>query len=184
MRDTFEFVKRPSAGCFRLLFIACPLLFVSCKTGSHAGEIGQFRLGEPAQIGSLVYTVLDTQWMVSLGKAPEERVPANRFFIVSVTAANPDGNHDETVPGLELVDDAGQNYMELGDGQGVPEWLGLSRRVHPKVTLAGNVIFDVPPKHYRLKITDESQQRYAWVDIPFSLGTPAPRVDSPAPPSQ
>jgi hypothetical protein len=43
----------------------------------------------------------------------------------------------------------------------LPRLAGFLRRVKPAETLQGNVVFDVPPKHYRLRVGDENSQKHA-----------------------
>ena len=84
------------------------------------------------------------------------------------------GSTDLMVPALTLVDDAGQTSQELPDGDQVPEWTGYLRRVKPAETLQGNVVFDVPPKHYRLRVTDETSQKSRDIDIPLHFASETP----------
>jgi hypothetical protein len=133
-------------------------------------------MGERAQIGSLIYTVLDTQWAVSLGEGPGARVPANRFFMVNMSVVNSGGREDATVPTLTLVDDAGKSYQELDNGEGVKDWMGFIRKVHPAESAQGLVLFDVPQRAFKLRVADEGDQHYGFITIPLSLGDGPPAV--------
>jgi hypothetical protein len=37
----------------------------------------------------------------------------------------------------------------------------------------GNIVFDVPPKHYRLRVADENDN-YMYIDIPLNLNSEEP----------
>ena len=135
------------------------------------------RMGERVSAGSLVYNVFETQWKTQLGEgeAGAARIPKDRFFLVRLNVVN-GGSSDVMVPTLTLLDDSGQSYTELSDGDQVPVWIGFLRRVKPAETLQGNVVFDVPPKHYRLQVSDENSQKTLDIDIPLSFSTEQPEI--------
>jgi hypothetical protein len=130
-------------------------------------------MGERVTIGSLVYNVFEDQWKAQLGQGSDVRVPKDRFFLLRLSVVN-GGSTDLMVPTLTLVDDAGQTYTELPNGDGVPEWTGYLRKVKPAETLQGNVVFDVAPKHYRLRVADEASQRTRDIDIPLNFASDTP----------
>jgi hypothetical protein len=157
--------------------LVCALLMViGCSTPAKT-EARTYAMGDKAEVGPLIYTVFDTQWMPALKSGDKDRVPANRFFLVRLSVLN-GGGGDTTVPPASLVDDSGQTYPELSDGEGVPEWLGYLRKIKPVDTERGNVAFDVAPKHYKLRISDDSEQHVAFVDLPLNFtgaaGVPPP----------
>jgi hypothetical protein len=157
--------------------IALCLCSTSCRDSETAPKqtpIGNFNMGEKALVGSLIYTVIDTKWEVSLGDPPTPRVPSHRFYLLTVSVVNT-GSGPASIPAFTLIDDSGQNYQELDNGEGVPDWIGLARRVQPADSLKGNIAFDVPQKHFKLRVADE-EDKFSLVDIPFSLGT-APTDD-------
>jgi hypothetical protein len=142
-------------------------------------------MGERAQAGPLIYTVFENRWMPQLGAGVASRVPSNRFFLLRLSIVN-SGSGDTMAPALTLVDDSGQRYQELSDGEGVPQWIGSIRRIKPADTLTGNIVFDVPARHYKLEVTDEVQEKKAIVDIPLSFSdeqAPLPIPNAPAPES-
>jgi hypothetical protein len=49
----------------------------------------------------------------------------------------------------------------------------------PNDSTQGNVVFDVPPRHYKLKVTDETGDHIAYIDIPLSFGADTPEVPIP-----
>ncbi|HXM43252.1 MAG TPA: DUF4352 domain-containing protein [Bryobacteraceae bacterium] len=136
------------------------------------------RMGERVTVGSLVYNVFEDQWKAQLGQGPDMRVPKDRFFLVRLSVVN-GGSTDLMVPTLTLVDDSGQTYPEISNGDQVPDWTGYLRRVKPAETMQGNVVFDVAPKHYRLRVTDETSQNSRDIDIPLAFASETP--DMPAP---
>jgi hypothetical protein len=105
-------------------------------------------------------------------------MPQNRFFLVRVSAANSGGN-DVIVPTVSVVDDKGTSYQELDNGDGIPQWIGSIRSVHPAEAAAGNLVFDCPPGHYKLRVTDEDGERAALIDIPLSFTNETPEVPVP-----
>jgi hypothetical protein len=128
-----------------------------------------YQAGEKAAVEHLTYVVIDTQILPHLGDDPANpRVPQNRFLVVQVSISN-SGNATLPIPAMTLVDDGGQTYNELPDGSGVPRWLGMVRKVEPGQTEQGNILFDAPAKHYKLKLTDETDPADVMVDIPLSF---------------
>ncbi|MDQ6678958.1 MAG: DUF4352 domain-containing protein [Acidobacteriota bacterium] len=152
------------------------VLIAGCKTGTH-GVIGSYKIGEKVQVGPLIYTVFEAQNLTNIGEGLEARLPKGRFLVIHLSVVNGGGNSDQQIPTVTLVDDQGESYTELDNGAGVPQWLGLARKVRPAESLTGDVIFDVPPKHYQLRIPDELDDRFALVDIPPTFGLPEVRID-------
>jgi hypothetical protein len=133
------------------------------------------RMGERVTAGSLVYNVFEDQWKPQLGEGPDARIPKDRFFLVRLSVVN-GGSADLMVPSLTLVDDSGQTYAELPNGDGVPNWAGYLRKIKPADTLQGIVLFDVPPKHYRLRVADETSQITREIDIPLAFASDVPDI--------
>ena len=117
--------------------------------------------------------VLEDQWKTQLAQGTDARVPKDRFFLLRLSVVNA-GSTDVLVPGLTLVDDSGQSYQEMSNGDQVPQWMGYLRRAKPTETLQGNVVFDVPPKHYRLRVSDETSQKSRDIDIPLNFTSDSP----------
>jgi hypothetical protein len=159
------------AGAWLAWLAAC-----SACTPAVPREATQVRhMGDRVPVGSLVYNAFEDQWKAQLGQGPDARVPKDRFFLIRLSVVN-GGSADLMVPALTLVDDNGQIYQELSNGDQVPEWAGYLRRVRPAETLQGNVVFDVPPKHYRLRVSDETSQTSRDIDVPLNFASETPEV--------
>jgi len=130
-------------------------------------------MGERVHAGKLIYNVFETQWLTQLGQGPAARVPQNRFFLVRVSVVN-SGGAEVLVPTMQLVDEGGQTHPELSNGEEVPQWIGFLRHAQPAENLQGNVIFDVPPRRYKLRVMDEKEEREALIDIPLSFDSEMP----------
>ena len=152
--------------------LACLAAWTACGPVVPA-EDRLHRMGERVTVGSLGYNVFEDKWKAQLGEGADARVPKDRFFLVRLSVVN-GGSTDLMVPALTLVDDAGQTYAELPNGDGVPEWTGYLRRVKPAETLQGNVVFDAPPKHYRLRVSDETSQKTRDIDVPLNFTSDTP----------
>ena len=134
-----------------------------------------YPLGERITLGHIVYVVYETQWLTHLGDPPDSRVPQHRFFLIRMSAVN--GTSKEiTVPNVTIEDDNGNSFPELSDGTGVPQYIGYLRRVKPAESVQGNLLFDAPPRHFKLKIADEDSERTALVDIPLAFTSESPEV--------
>ncbi len=171
------------ANFSRALALAAVLAALSgCSSGSRH-TVRTYRLGERIQLGSLIYNVYDSQWMTQLGEAPAPRVPEHRYFLVRVSVTNA-GASDVIVPVMSVSDESGTSYAELSAGDHVPQWIGLLRHVRPAESLQGNIVFDCPPRSYKLRLTDETENRAALVDIPLTFGAETLELPSPVIPEK
>jgi hypothetical protein len=152
------------------------LLAAGCSSGPD--KIRTYPMGERVELGHIIYTVFETEWMTQIGSGLDAKVPQNRFFLVRLSAAN-SGNADVLVPGMTVVDDNGNAYTELTNGDGVTNWLGILRQAKPAEAAQGNVVFDAPPRHYKLRLTDENDQKAAFVDLPLTFNAQAPELPMP-----
>jgi hypothetical protein len=140
-------------------------------SSTPAKPVRIYNSGEKVQVGRLTYSVVDVQIQPTLPNqdgAGDPRVPQHRFYTVQISVSN-GGNEDTPIPGLALVDDGGHVYNELPNGSGVPNWLGMVRRVSPGQTEEGDVVFDAPTAHYKLRLTDETDDDQVYADIPLSF---------------
>ena len=157
--------------------VGAALALAACSTSS-SGPIIPVRthpMGERVMVGHLIYTVFETEWMMQLGEGPGARIPQSRFFLVRMSAAN-SGGTEVTIPDFTLEDDSGNTYAEEKNGDQVPQWMGYLIPVKPAEAAQGNVVFDVPPRHYKIRVTDENGERAALIDIPLSFGAETPDV--------
>jgi hypothetical protein len=157
---------------------ATAFLLAGCSSAPPNPIIGNYVMGEKVQLGRLSYTVFETQWLTHIGDPATGRVPQNRFFLIRFSATN-GGSNDSTVGNPTITDDKGQTYEELSNGEGVPLWAGYLREVKPADTVQGNIVFDAPPAHYKLKLTDETGTRFAIIDLPLTYGAETPEVVPP-----
>ena len=166
-----------------ILAVVTTAFLLSACSRNAPPEVHSYTLGEKAKLGHIIYTVYETQWLPQLGDQPAPRIPEHRFFLVRMTAVN-SGGDDMSVPNATVEDDKGNSYPELSNGDGVPQWIGYLRRVKPAESVQGNLVFDAPPAHYKLRITDEEEATSAYVDIPLSFGAEVPTNELPVPGSE
>jgi len=124
-------------------------------------------MGELVQVGRLIYTVLETEWLSALGA----RVPKYKFLSVRMTINN-SGNTERSVPLLEVLDAKDKVYLEESDGAGLDEWFGVLRNLAATETSQGRLLFDVPQGAYRLRVNDGGEpgsEVTALVDIPLQI---------------
>jgi hypothetical protein len=160
--------------------VTAALLLNGCSRGGSSYPVRSYTLGEKVSLGHIIYAAYETQWAPQLGDGPAPRIPEHRFFLVRMTATN-SGGEDLSVPNVTVEDDKGNSYPELRDGDGVPQWIGYLRQVKPAESAQGNLVFDAPPAHYKLRITDENEENSAYIDIPLSFGAEVPTNEIPAP---
>jgi hypothetical protein len=131
--------------------------------------VNVYRMGEKVQAGQLIYNVFETKWQPQIGEGQQMRTPAHRFMLLHLTVVN-SGAEPVSVPSFKLIDESGRTYPESMEGQGVPLWLGMIRRVKPTDTLEGNAVFDVEPKSYKLKLDDGSDSgMVVMIDLPLQF---------------
>jgi hypothetical protein len=163
---------------------AVAVLFLSSCSKDEKFPVRTYPLGEKVALGNLVYTAFETRWLTQMGEDPVPRLPQNRFFLVRVNISN-SGGTETSSPALSIVDDSGKTYEELSNGENAPQWIGYLRQIKPAEAAQGNLLFDAPPRHYKLRITDETGERTALVDIPLSFNAETPEAvrpgDKPAP---
>ena len=160
----------------RASYVATAVLtagLLSCSSGEKIEPPHTYQLGDRAPVGHLIYTVLEKQWENQLGQGADARIPQNKFYLLKLTVVN-SGGGEVIIPNTILTDDAGTDYPEASDGEGVKDWIGNTRQVRPNETLQGSLLFDVQPKHYRLRVFSEDEKQMAFVDIPLSFDSNAP----------
>jgi hypothetical protein len=133
-----------------------------------------YSMGDRIELGRLVYTVFETRWLPQIGDGPAARVPQDRFFLIRLSVGKT-GAGELLAPNMTIEDDRGNAYQELTDGEGVAQFLGVLHPVTSEATV-GNALFDAPPGHYRLRLSDDEGQRTALVDIPLSFGAEATEI--------
>ena len=146
-------------------------LLTSCGDSSEkSSPVRTYNLGEKITVGHINYQVFETQWLTQIGTGTDARIPQHRFFVVRLQAQNGFGS-DVIVPNFILEDDSGATYPEVNSGAGVPQYIGYLRSLKPTDFKEGNALFDAPPRHYKLKLSDETGEKFAYVDIPLSFAS-------------
>jgi len=140
-------------------------------------------MGERVQLGSLTFSVFETEFLPQIGDGPAPRIPQNRFFLVKMSVTN-GGSDTINVGAFQVEDDAGKVYPELSNGEGVPEWIGYLRPVKPAESAQGNALFDAPARHYKIRVHDETGEKAALIDIPLTFDAETPDVPTPGDPSK
>jgi len=130
------------------------------------------RMGDRVEVGSLVYRIIEVEWRAQLGTDSQIRTAQNRFVIVRLSITNSAASEAE-VPAMQLIAHGNRLYKEVRDVTGIPDWLGILRRLAPAETLFGRVVFDVPPGDYLLRVSEDSlnpdEARSALIEIPWKL---------------
>jgi hypothetical protein len=156
---------------FTLALLPLTVLFLpGCSSDTVAKKDDDVRTvaaGEKAGAGHLTYNIVDSQFLTQLGEDPNPRVPHDRFLMVQIAVTN-SSNVDNPIPAVELVADDGKVYNELSDGTGVSNWLGVVRHVGTAQTERGDILFDAPPAHYKLRFSDESANTQVMADLPLN----------------
>jgi hypothetical protein len=158
-----------------LLVVAATAFLASCGEGDAPYPVRTYNLGDKIALGHINYQVFETQWLTQMGEGPTLRIPKHRFFLVRLSASN-SGGSDVMVPNFTIEDDSANSYPELSESDGVPQYIGYLRNVKPMDSAQGNALFDCPPRHYRLKIQDETGEKTAYVDIPLTFVSETPEI--------
>ncbi len=156
------------AGLLGMTFAAV-LLLSGCS--SMTGDRPKlYQMGDRAETGTLIYTVLEAEWPTQLGEGIQTRIPQHRFLVLRVSVTN-SGAEEVLVPAMQMIGPNNDSHPELMNGEGVPDWLGVVRRLEPAETQHGRVLFDLPRGDYRLRVTDEAidpaQAQVAMIEVPL-----------------
>jgi hypothetical protein len=163
--------------------IAAVLMLAGCKPQAAAFPVRTYPMGDKVLLGNLTYAVIETEYLTQMGEGPTPRIPQNRFFLVKISVSN-GGSATANVSAFQVEDDNGKIYPELSDGEEVPEWIGYLRSVKPAESAQGNALFDAPPRHYTIRIHDETGEKAALIDIPLTFNAETPDVPTPGDPSK
>jgi|WetSurMetagenome_2_1015567.scaffolds.fasta_scaffold138337_2 hypothetical protein len=160
----------PRADLVRWLVVAaCCTQLASC---GRTPVTPVYQMGERAEIGSFVYSVLEARWVQQLGEEPSPRLPKASFLLLRVSATN-GSTRDFTIPQMVLVAPTREEHSELSEGEGVADWMGIIRGVEPLETKTRWVLFDVPPADYRLRVADDAfdpaDAKTALIEVPIRL---------------
>jgi len=154
---------------FLVAAVAAVSLLSSCgDVGERSSAVVTVNVGEKLALGHINYQVFETQWLTHLGTGADARIPQHRFFLVRLKALNSLSN-EIIVPNFSLEDDNGNTYPEISGGEGVPQYIGYLRNVKGVYFKECNAVFDAPPRHNKLKLSDETGEKFAYVDIPLSF---------------
>ena len=158
---------RPSRRTIGLA--ACAMFLMAASGCTPKARV--FQVGERVQVSGVVYTIHEAQWLTQLDAGTDTpRMPRNRFLVIHFTVSNA-GNKEATIPLLSVVDAAGAEHLELAEGKGVSEWLGILRTMNPTESKEGRIVFDLPVAQYSLKVTDgkeQEQEQTALVGLPVA----------------
>jgi hypothetical protein len=161
------------------LVVAAAFAIAAAGCGKSAPPKPQYDMGERVKVGGLTYNVIESEWKSQLGEFPQIHTPTRNFLLIRVSITNSSGVI-RTMPSLTVENSNGDSFTEEASGLGVPNWLGLLRRLPPAQTEEGWVLFDVPTNSYRLRLsdtTDAGEEIVTHVAIPLKLeqqqGTPS-----------
>ncbi len=177
-------------AAFRAVFPAAALVVALTGLAACGGRKADavHGMGSPVVTGDLSYTVYHTEWRDELQGDSGPRKPQHRFLLVTVSITN-NGPEDATAPLLTVIGKDGKETLELDKGEGVPQWMGLLRRIRSTQTETGTLLFDVPPGDYTLRVSsggDVEAEQTALVSLPYREEAPAgkPAVEPQMPPGQ
>ncbi|HWB95699.1 MAG TPA: DUF4352 domain-containing protein [Bryobacteraceae bacterium] len=164
-----HFARPRAAVCLLMLF---SLIGAGCEK-TTTFPVRTYPMGDKVALGHFTYIVFDTQWLTQLGDGPSARIPQTRFFLVRFSTVN-GGSSEAMIPTMTIEDDSGRVFAELSNGDRVPQWVGFLRPLKPNAQTEGNIVFDAPPAHYKLRIYDENQERFALIDLPLTFNHETP----------
>lgn len=144
-------------------------LTAACNHGDPVAM--EHPMGDKVTLGPLTYNVIENTWYSQLGEGFNLRSAQQRFMSITLSITN-GGGGDVAVPLLSLENSDGHSFVEVDNGDGLQNWLGLLRTVGPAQTMEGKILFDVPLASYRLRLTDgggPGAEKYGWVTIPLRI---------------
>lgn len=164
----------------QFLIVAAAAGLLSCSQSANVAPARTYQIGETVDVGHLAYVVSERQWQNQLGSGTDARLPTNRFFLVKVSVSNL-GRSEVIFPNTQLEDEAGMDYPESADGEGVQDWIGNTRQLGPGRRMQGYLLYDVPPKRYKLRVYDEDEKEAEFIDIPLSFDSDVPDLTTGGP---
>lgn len=168
-----------------ILSLAVPSVILLAGCGRGAATRIDYQMGDRVPLGPLTYNVIETVWRSQLGNEFSVRMPEQRYLLITVSVTN-GGGRAVSVPLLTLENEAGKQFTESDNGEGVDSWFGLLRTLEPAQTQQGRLLFDVPLGSYRLRLTDGGEpgsEKYAWVTIPLRIDSETDSNPNPLPPA-
>lgn len=170
-------IQRFKGGSRKLtgVVMACLLAATGCGRTDTAASEKVFEMGTPTSVGALSYNVIDASWREALVTSTGPRVPTHRFLVLNLSVTN-GGAGTLGVPLLTLVGADGKEYREEDKGEGVSNWMGTIRMVDPALSGQGNILFDVPPGTYKLRVSsggDPEKEQTALINIPLRVDPPS-----------
>ena len=153
------------------LILGICVLVSGCGAGGSGNQTVVRQMGERIEVGPLVYTILEADWLNELPGEASPRIPQHKFLTIRATVTN-SGSREINMPLLHLVDQANNQILETDDGKGVEEWFGIYRVIKPADTLPGRLLFDAKPGNYKLLLSDGGdleKEITALVSIPLRL---------------
>jgi hypothetical protein len=155
---------------------------ISCTPAKQPPRL--YTMGERAEAGKIVYSVLEASWRKQLGEAGQHRLPQKEFLLVRLSVTN-GGASQASIPAARLVAPSGAEYPELTDGTGVDDWMGVLRHLKPNETQFGWILFDAPRGDYQLRVTDDAfdpaDAIAALIQIPLKMESKPDALPEPRP---
>ena len=163
---------RASSSWRSISFVLLILLCAVAAGCAHRAPTPVYQMGERAEVGPYVYSVLEAHWAGKLGDEPNPRLPRHRFLLIRISVTNGTPK-DFSVPQMTLISQSNVEYPELAEGSGVRDWYGLFRRLGPSETVTRWILFDAPHSDYRLRVGDDAfdpaDMRTALIEVPTRL---------------
>src|ERR1035441_6913920 len=99
-------------ACHSLLPLVIGLSLAGCSTPEV--KLRTANLGDRIELGHIIYSVYDTQWLTQIGQGVDAKIPQNRYFVIRLSAAN-SSNAPVMIPATTIQDDDGKTYNELSN---------------------------------------------------------------------
>lgn len=148
------------------------------------------KIGDNVEVGGLVYTIAEADWMNDIQTGGGTRTPQQKFLVIRLSIRNT-SNKEVTLPLLNAVKGGpgGAEMLELSESSGIEDWLGVLRTLNPTETKTGRIVFDMPMGAYVLRLTDGAEpdkEKTAFVAMPDKIreGMTSPLLNAPSAPNQ
>ncbi|MFC1744836.1 DUF4352 domain-containing protein [Candidatus Riflebacteria bacterium] len=163
-----EWIKKPKScleqgcGCLLVIFLLS-FLARECedpakreerrerRAASRAPTQKVYSQNEQVNVGYTSYKIWRV-WRASSLSGLGELKPNISFLVIDITVRNND-KKERTVPPFHLIDENGAQYGVSNETTFVEESFGVLTSLNPGVSKKGWVIFDVPRKKYKLKLS-------------------------------
>ncbi len=153
------FGMRVLAGIGGILVIILLLSFVGAFDAQrgHTDAVSEpavpvAQLGQTVHVGYWTYRVNSAEWVPGIANGLTYEQPDAAFLVINLSARNEDRS-ESVLPPVKLIDASGREFSQSSAGALSDGFFSPLKSLNPGVGSRANVVFDVPPGQYRIRLS-------------------------------